>query len=505
MQWLALHLPDLPLEVFARGQAQQGRQKPLAVAAGERLVVCNRAASAKGIRAGLTEGAARTLCGDLRILERRTDEERAALERLAAWAMCFSDQVSLVPPQALVLEAGRSLRLFGGAAALCRQAQTGLAALGYQARCTLAPTPAGALTLAVWGLTEPVADHHLLRRRLAALPIAALRLDPRAEQELARMGLDNIGALLRLPRAGLAERFGDALPTRLERLLGERPDPRHPFTPPSRYHGRLELPAEVPEAAALVFACRRLIDELAGLLLGRQAGVQRLDWTLLHADQPPTRFQLGAAAPGRDPERWLLLLRERLERLTLPAPVRAITLDSETLRPLAAHQFDLLPRTEPGAAPDTDLLDRLRARLGGSAVRGLCLVGDHRPERGWRWRGADEATTANLDDPGLPRRDRPLWLLPSPVPLAEQNRRPCLDGPLHLGHGCERIETGWWDDSPVARDYYVATTARGERLWIYREMSGSRRWFLHGLFGDWPSNRAVHDARPGDCESFPAS
>ena len=487
MQWLALHLPDLPLEVFARGQAQQDQQTPLAIAAGERLIVCNRSASAQGIRAELTEGAACALCADLRILQRRPGDEQAALERLAAWAMRFSDQVSVVPPQALVLEAGRSLRLFGGAETLCGLAQTGLASLGYQARCTLAPTPAGALTLAAWGLTDPVANHHLLRRRLAALPIAALGLGPRTEQHMARMGLDDIGALLRLPGAGLAERFGQALQTQLERLLGERPDPRRPFTPPSRYHGRLDLPAEVPEAVALVFACRRLIDELAGLLLGRQAGVQRLDWTLLHADRPPTRFQLGAAAPQRDPERWLLLLRERLERLTLPAPVRTIVLRSETLRPLAAHQYDLLPRTEASAAPDPSLLDRLRARLGNGAVRGLCLVGDHRPELGWRWRSTDEPTIAKSNDPGLPRRDRPLWLLPSPVPLAERDRRPYLDGPLDLGHGCERIETGWWDDSPVARDYYVATTARGERLWIYREMHGARCWFLHGLFGDGPS------------------
>jgi protein ImuB len=130
MQWLAIHLPDLPLEVFTRGQDQQ---VPLAVAANERLIGCNRPASAQGIRPGLTEGAARALCAELRIFQRRPDHERSALERLAAWAMRFSDQVSLTPPWALVLEAGRSLRLFGGAAALCRQAQSGLAELGYRA------------------------------------------------------------------------------------------------------------------------------------------------------------------------------------------------------------------------------------------------------------------------------------------------------------------------------------------------------------------------------------
>jgi hypothetical protein len=44
---------------------------------------------------------------------------------------------------------------------------------------------------------------------------------------------------------------------------------------------------------------------------------------------------------------------------------------------------------------------------------------------------------------------------------ARDGNRPWLDGPLALGAGCERIDTGWWDGQPVARDYYVAVTVRG--------------------------------------------
>jgi protein ImuB len=53
---------------------------------------------------------------------------------------------------------------------------------------------------------------------------------------------------------------------------------------------------------------------------------------------------------------------------------------------------------------------------------------------------------------------------------------------LDLGQERERIDIGWWDDREVKRDYFVATTRRGERLWIYRELEGERGWFLHGLF-----------------------
>ncbi|MBK1630330.1 hypothetical protein CKO31_06120 [Thiohalocapsa halophila] len=437
---------------------------------------------------------------------------RAALGRLAAWAYGFSDQVSLVPPAALVLEAGRSLKLFGGAAALRRRVLEGVTGLGWRARCVLAPTPAAALVLAGAGAeTGIVADHAALRRSLAALPVAALDFTAAELDDLQRMGIVCVAELLRLPRAGLAERLGIARLQQLERLLGERPDPRRAYVPPARFRAALELPAEVPDAPALAFACRRLIDELVGMLYARQAGVQRLDWRFHHADGPPTRLTLGSAAPARDPQHWLALLRERLDRLRLAAPVQAIAVSSEQLRPLAPADTELFPRDTGASVPDPALLDRLRARLGPAAVQGFAAVADHRPERAWRacepqltaappgrappaGAGRGRAARKGSDNPAPPgtatgeRRDRPLWLLAAPAALELRGGRPWLDGPLDLGAGCERIDTGWWDGFQVARDYYVARTADGERLWIYRELRGAGGWFLHGIFGDDPAD-----------------
>jgi len=482
VNWLTLHLVDLPLMVFERAQAVS---VPLAVSDGDRLVACNAAARSRGVRPGLAEAAARALVADLRVLARRPAAERAALERLAAWALRFSDHVSLdlegPSPRALVLEAGRSLQLFGGAEALHRTAADAVAALGWRARCVLAPTPSGALLLAAAGREGIIEDLDALRRALAPLPPALLGLDRQTLDDLTAMGIGCIGDMLRLPRAGLAERIGLQPLQQLERLLGERADLRRPFTPPERFSAELELPTEVPDAGALVFASKRLIDELGGFLLARQGGVQRLHWRLVHAgDQAPTRFDLGSARLERDPERWLALLRERLHRLGLPAPVCALALESETLRPLPPSSSELLAM--PGRTPQQrDLLDRLRARLGTGAVRGLRLRPDHRPDRAWRWCIPGEPTQPG--DAGLPRADRPIWLLPEPLPLPRSAERPWLDGPLDLGTGCERIETGWWDGHEIARNYYVATTTTGERFWIYREMRGERRWFVHGIFG----------------------
>ncbi len=477
MHWLAIYLPALPLEVYPEALASP---LPLAVGQdprGERVLLCNAVAEGRGVRAGLAAGAALALVADLRILPRRPEAEQAALERLAAWCIRFTPQVSLAPPRALVLDVAASLRLFGGAEALLTSVGAGVAGLGYERTCCLAPTPGGALTLAGQGHGGIIAGRAALRSALAALPVTALGFDRRAHDDLAAMGLRRVADLLRLPRDGLAQRFGQGLVAKLCRLLGDEPDPRPAFVPPAHYAGELELPAEVPEAGALVFACRRLIEELCGYLLGLQAGVRRLEWRLGHADLPHTAFTLGTSTEGRDPGAWLAHLRERLGRLILPAPVRTVALTAGEVRPLPPGPLDLFPELAAALAPDPGLLDRLRSRLGEEAVRGLQALPDHRPERAWRWCLPGEACS------GRGRADRPLWLLPEPQPLEVRGQRPWYAGPLDLGGERERIETGWWDGFEVARDYFIATTGSGERLWVYRECHGRRGWFLHGLFG----------------------
>lgn len=473
MDWLALHLPSLPLEVFTRAQDVRG---PFAVSDRGRVLRCNPAAAKHGVHAGLAEGAARTLCAHLALVQRDSDSERAALERLAAYALRFSDHLSLSPPRSLLLESRRSLRLFGGGEALRHAVSDGICGLGYGVRVSLAPTPSAALVLAARGHEGLFRDSDEVIAALAAEPPAVLGLDGRTLDDLARMGIERFDQLLDLPRAGLRARIGRACIEHLERLLGERSDPRERFEPPARYRGRLEPPFEIPESGALLFACRRLIDELAGLLAGRQAGVQRLGFELRHAEAAPTRFELGSAEPLADAARWIELLRERLERLQLPAPVREIRLASEPLRERTLEHLELFPELSTGREPDPALLDRLQARLGRDAVHGLQAAADHRPERAWCWCEPGQGGSAHA------RLDRPLWLLDEPRELEQRGARPWLGGALDLGDELERIETGWWDGFEVARDYFIATAASGQRLWIFRERAEPRRWFLHGVF-----------------------
>jgi protein ImuB len=118
-------------------------------------------------------------------------------------------------------------------------------------------------------------------------------------------------------------------------------------------------------------------------------------------------------------------------------------------------------------------------------------------------RKVSQRSPAGRPQPPVTQRPRPAWLLPEPLPLAAQAGRPLQEGsalPLRLLTRAERIESGWFDDALVRRDYYVALGQDGLLRWVYCERpastlvptgpgaapglpaSGSPRWFLHGLF-----------------------
>lgn len=466
MLWLALHFPLLPVEALTRAEAEPGA---VAVELGRRLWRVNAPARAAGVQVGMAINAALALAPELRVLARREVEETRALQALAGWVTQFSPQISLLEGEGLVLEIGASLRLFGGLDALLEILAEGVPELGFSVREAVAPTPAAAWIGASLGVPLRVEDMAGLPAALASLDIDGLALSMAAEARLRGMGLQRLGQLLKLPRKGLARRIGTDAVAYLDRALGRAPDPRLPWQPPAHFEREVDLPVEVEGGAPLRFALHRLLLELSGFLRGGDAGAGRLRVRFAHREHPPTVLTLNLLTPSRDPAHLETLIATRLERITLPAPVRALSLECDDVRRYEAVAADLFGNRRGPDEAMPALIERLRARLGDECVFGLRAVPDHRPERAWR--GQVEVVAG---DAGGGQARRPLWLLAEPRPI-EIRRLVRLAGP-------ERLESGWWDGQPMARDYFVARRGDGRRLWIYRPRGGSAVWYLHGLF-----------------------
>lgn len=482
--WLCLGLPRLPLEVRSGGCGDEDAR--IIVDHVGRVVQASVPAAENGVAPGLPLNAALALCPGLLVLERDEAAERAALARIAAWAGAFTPVVSLVPPAALLLEVRGSLRLFGGLEALRRRIRDALHPTGHACREAVAPTPLAALWLARAGDAEAVTDVAALAGRIGRLRPAVTGWPETTLASLRGLGIELLADCLRLPRDGFARRLGRAPLADLDRALGRIPDPRAAFRAPQRYHGELELATESADTARLARALRGLFAELEGFLRARQRAVNRLTIRLAHLRHPTTELVLGLVTPGLEAAHFDALFAERLERLALPAPVISVVLEAVPGEPFDPAVVGLFG-DEPGAQSGFRLVERLRARLGREAVHGLCLLDEHRPEHAWRVAEPGVGAYAQSSMSEL----RPSWLLESPRPLRSRQGRLWLDGPLHIESGPERLEAGWWDGREIDREYWVARTAAGARLWVFRDLSGAGagagvdedRWHLHGIFG----------------------
>jgi protein ImuB len=401
-----------------------------------------------------------------------TETALSTLHRLCMHAQGFTSFVSIEPPNALLLEIRGSVKLFGSLQKLHADIDACWRRLELTARSASAPSTLAALWLARAGSMVQGEDAAMLANQLSEVPIACTAWDDETLQTLRAMGVVKLGELLRLPRAGLARRFGPALMQGLDIALARQPAPRRAFVPKERFRARSDFETEIEHAAYLRCALEPLIERCARFLRERQAGVQRLRLKLRHREGPATEVSLGLASITSEQRRLLDVAVQKLARLELRAPVRGMELSSGSLRALSAASLDAFAGLTGASGRDTapQLVERLRARLGEEAVYGFCLIPEHRPEAAWRRVSELRAAGASqqLVAEGMPR---PVWLLAEPMPWPKPE---ILQGP-------ERIESGWWDGKGVARDYYVAQPLHGAKLWVFQERQ-SKRWYLHGVF-----------------------
>jgi len=503
MRWIALHLPRLSLEAFAATLPREQALQPLALVEAQQIVGVNPAAQALGVLPGQQRATALALAPQILLGHADAVRDAQALAAVSHAALAFTPAVSLqeradADPDTVLLEVQSCLRYFGGLARLLQRLQQVLVPLGHRMHVVSAPTPLGAALLARVHRRLDCADLAALQAALDAAPAWLLDAGRLHAQALEGMGLHTLAELRRLPRTGLARRFGQDLLAQLDAACGERPDPREAIVPPAQFEARLELFARADTSEQVLHGAGVLLGRFVAWLAARHAMARSLVLVMAHeprwrsdAQVPPhTTLSLALAEPSRDAAHLRTLLRERLANLQLPAPTLELRLHSGEVVQKAPPNTELFPTPASEREGLVRLVERLQARLGAPQVQRLACVHDHRPECASEtvpvdpaaaWRSVRKDPTAMV-----PTLHQPVWLLSPPEPLAERDLRPWLDGrPLQLLSGPERIESGWWDQAFAERDYFIAQAADQALVWVYRTRmsAGEGGWFLQGRFG----------------------
>lgn len=460
MLYAQLFFPTLPLE--ALGADYEG----LCVAVHDRQVIRNASPQAltAGVLPGMTLGMALTLCDRLKARPAAPKKEQQLLHQWAHWAYHYSNQVA-IRKGGLCLEIGKSERLLGPPKSIIRTLQEAAHAAGRPMQVALGHTP-------------EMADVFLRQQRcplpedfaatLAKTPLKATGLPEKALRRLSLMGFRTLGDYMQVPTRARQKRLSQTDFEALEAVLGHRMAPLRWFSPPPTFHQHLTFLRGLETHDMLRFPLHRLSQDASRWLFHRQCASDHLAWTLTLENKKVLQLPIHLNQPEWHPEALFEPSGLALQRITLESPVTEVSLRIQhpSARYPSTSDFLQTGETEDRAR----LLNRLKARLGESAIQTPCRLPDPRPEKANHW----SSDPSLVEPPALP--PRPVWWLKSPMLLGE--------APESAGHqllqGPERLESGWWDLEPACRQYWISRHT--DRLaWIYQDQY-SKHWWLAGWF-----------------------
>ncbi|HQT63714.1 MAG: hypothetical protein B7Z75_01705 [Acidocella sp. 20-57-95] len=407
------------------------------------------------------------------------------LAALALWCQLYSPLTAPDPPDGVLIDITGCAHLFSGEAGMRAHMQNRLPGV----QLAIANTALAAWGLARYGATES--------EDISPLPLAALRLPERAISRLRLVGVKQIGALMRLPRAELTAGYGKEPALQLDRALGRAPEILPFITAPPAWRLVEDYAEPIWAPQQLQAALERLAVQLCKDLAEASRGATALQARFYRVDAQCPEINLGFAEPCRDEFQISKLLREKLQDIDPGFGIEATSLQALETEPLAPTQTGFTPAAPNFSGPMNTLLNRLGPQRLWRATPYASFI----PEFAWR-RQSVKLPAVPWQAPRFPR---PIKLLAKPdaiTAIAPVPDDPPVQfvwrGQAHrIVHatGPERIARDWWchehDDTrperEKIRDYYAVEDSHGVRFWLFRaglhDGEVAPRWYLHGFFG----------------------
>ncbi|WP_462158945.1 Y-family DNA polymerase [Pseudoalteromonas sp. GB56] len=466
------------LAVYCEHLQLQRRQltEPAVLVTKERIVQVNEAAQEQGVKLGMGLASAAALCGALHVYPYEQEVEQQLLQELAAQCYQLTGDIILCASDCLIFAAASMRALYPSNDALFHALAPTIRAFVPQFYYACAGSIEAAEVLARNKSHFISDDEQACTERLAHVPVQGLLLSAEHKQQLARLGIHTTQQLLALPIAQLRQRFHYELVDYLTRLRGQLQRTCLPkksryyrfYQPAQRFCETHELNFEIEDSARLLSPLTQLCERMCHYLRQHQLHTQQLTFILLFREQPQQSLILQSVEPQAQLSAWLRLLTIKLDALALDAPVIAIRLQCEDFITVDGSSHNLFEKRQQGLARQ-QLLSVLHTRLGDERCYRLLQGRAHVPEYAQVQEGTlhalsvpkEQNTTAYL---------RPNFLI-TPTPLTE---------PLCILRGPERIQSHWWQQAQVERDYYVGENNQGQLCWVFKDKQ--QQWFVQGYF-----------------------
>jgi protein ImuB len=504
---------------FARAGALAGQtmlpgfepERPVVVPRESSVIgaVCDEARR-YGVRPGQRVAEATALVARLTILHVTFAEMDRALGRVAEIASSFGTTVAIQlakrtgaaaiedrspsgdgPYDTVWVDITGAAHLKGGEDALLDALGERVSALGHTVCLAIADGPRVAQALARWGVSDKghlIAPESRSAEALYPLPVRALPLPPDRVAFLLRVGVLTVGDLARLPRAEAVARLGARGAEALAVAAGFDPAPLVPYAVPTVLEEETSFDEGVQSVEPLLFVLRGATSRLSARLEARGEACTRLDVdlpydvsiakrALAERGEPATeealheRFHVDLPAPLSSGADLFRVLRTRLERTTLFAPITGVRLTVSEIARARRAQLDFARDTQADPNSLPALLAELSAEIGPERVGVLATADAIRPEARSRLVPIKDLEAQDAAPPSVdPASERgplcPARLLRTPISLGRAGSSViAVTGQLYVIERRRFLarldDVEWWTEAPCTRDYFRATLTSG--------------------------------------------
>lgn len=477
--WVYLHFPRLQLDLVEAGDAHSRSQHsheqpslPRAIVDITKNTLCqlNQTALSQGLSLNMGLASASLSCSNLQLHEYNGDIESKHIVNIADNLYLLTCDIVLAPPNAILLRVQNMLGLYGGLQAYWQVIEQALAHQNVQFVAASAYSVQAAKVLALNHKHLINDDRAQVESALKQCLLSHSDIDNKDLQKLARIGIKTYADLCSLPLAELANRVSRFSMSVINELQGKQAAKVIFYQPKARYHEYLELLYEVSLTDKLLPIIGLSIDKLSEFLRLRNAHCLSICLQFFQRDHPAKQFEFNSIRPIYKTPDWIDIISLKLEAIKFESPVYALTLSCEKYEVAEIANDDMFSQKSTHLAALT-LLSRLQSKLGKQGIKQISFVGDFRPEHNSKLSNINTSRLKNDYSHCSIFADRPGLLLPIPEPLQLQ---------VQVIKGPERIQTGWWDDHPINRDYYIGQSEGGQQVWIFK--TPTQEWFLHGYF-----------------------
>ena len=475
-------LPEFALQVLLRREPER-RLRPCVALADDApqapVIGCNTAAAELGVKTGMRYAAVLELAPQVYAASVSQTELQRQQQRVIASLYTVSDEVLYKPDEPGVLwvnAAGFSL-LHESLRAWAEELNAEIARLGFTSRIVVGFTRFGSYLVSTAARSPALellqsAGHE--RRRVGDVPLHGIVTAERPRRRLARLGIETVGALLRLPRSEIRSRLGTEVELIYRRARGECELPARKAVVPAPLVAARRPLQPLGTREQILLELQRLLETSLLKRLARGERISELAVHLLLDDHSERRERIRPAYPTEQVEVLMRLLRLRFEHVALERPVSELRLEAQILE-AAAEQAQLFREAGPerSAQQTSEAFAVLQASLGEEAVRHPELIPHHLPERRVRWVRGGPSRGEPPDHPpesGAAGAQMVRRAFVTPQPLSEHAARAgTLVGPYLLS--CD-----WWQ-RPSRRLYYYLlprgpdASSSPVALWVYYDLN----------------------------------